>query len=164
MTATLHPCPGCGSILPSTGIPHCDRFHASGECYTLYTSLMGYTLSLGDPEFVHQYAVDAYAAQHPGPPGKPISTVFALIGLYLALERGYTGRQVQLVHMQIAKQVWTHLPRPASPGELTVQHMLDTPESARLTQLRSWMQSVWLSWNAQHSWVREQAEPYLIFS
>lgn len=164
MSHTLHPCPGCGTLLPVTGISPCDRFHASGECYNLYISLMGYTMSLGDAEFAHQYAVDAYAAQHPGPPGKPISTVFALIGLYLALERGYTGRQVQLVHMQIARQPWPYLPPPATPGNITVAHLLDTPEADRPAKLRSWMQSVWSSWAEQQAWIREQAQPYLLFS
>ncbi len=31
-------------------------------------------------------------------------TVFALVDLYLACERGYTGRQVQLAHMALARR------------------------------------------------------------
>src|SRR5579871_2649405 len=39
-----------------------------------------YTLQLGDPEFIHQHVVDAYAVQHAGPQSKPIAIVFGLIG------------------------------------------------------------------------------------
>jgi hypothetical protein len=39
--------------------------------------------------------VDAYAAQHATPASKPITTAFALIGLFLFAERGFTGKQVQ---------------------------------------------------------------------
>ena len=61
-----------------------------------------------DPEFIHQYAVDASAAQTATAASKPITVAFALIGLYLHLEKGYTGRQVQLAHMQMAatRKTW----------------------------------------------------------
>ena len=52
-------------------------------------------LSHGDAFFIHQVAVDAYAAQHAGPASKTITIAFALIGLCLLLERGYTGKAVQ---------------------------------------------------------------------
>jgi hypothetical protein len=56
-----------------------------------------------------------YAAQHPGPPAKPISVWFALVGLHLALVQGRTGRQVQRAHMQLGrhKQAWPPLRPPA---------------------------------------------------
>lgn len=56
-------------------------------------------LSHGDAFFIHQVAVDAYAAQHAGPASKTITIAFALIGLCLLLERGYTGKAVQRAHM-----------------------------------------------------------------
>ena len=54
-----------------------------------------YTLAHPDPEFIHQYIMDAYAAQHADEHSKPISIAFALAGLYLHLERGYSGWQVR---------------------------------------------------------------------
>ena len=69
--------------------------NASAECQRLCHELSLYTLSHGDAFFIHQVAVDAYAAQHAGPASKPITVAFALIGLCLLLERGHTGRAVQ---------------------------------------------------------------------
>src|SRR6266568_4006198 len=98
-------CPGCGLDLPpSVEIPIDDGFNASAECRQLYAELSAYTLSLQDPEFIHQLACDAYAAQHGKTPMKPIQFTFALAGLYLMFEHNYTGRQVQRAHMLLAKQ------------------------------------------------------------
>ena len=55
--------------------------------------LYAYTLLRDRSEFIHQHAVDAYAAQHIGKETKPIVLAAALIGLYLFTERGYTGRR-----------------------------------------------------------------------
>jgi hypothetical protein len=44
---------------------------------------MAWTMSLRDSAFVHQYVVDAWAAQHAENGSKPIGVAFALIGLYL---------------------------------------------------------------------------------
>lgn len=89
---------------------------------------------------------------------RPISTVFGLIGLHLALEKGYTGRQVQLAHMKIAKRRkdWPRL-EPSSPGaELTVVSVLQaTTDAEKERMLMSWAASVWKSWEHQHAWIRE---------
>lgn len=42
-----------------------------------------YTLAHRDPAFLHQHVVDAFAAQHADDSTKPITLVFALVGLYL---------------------------------------------------------------------------------
>jgi hypothetical protein len=72
-----------------------------------------YHLSSNDPTFIHQVAVDTYGAQHAGGALRNITTAYALIGLYLAVERGYTGRQVQRAHMSLAKNrsAWPRLSR-----------------------------------------------------
>lgn len=59
-----------------------------------FNELSYYTLSHGDPAFIHQYIVDAYAAQHADEKSKPITVAFALIGLYLHIEKHYSGKQV----------------------------------------------------------------------
>src|SRR3954453_23804420 len=63
-----------------------------------------YTLAHGALTFIHQHVVDAFAAQDADGDDKPIRLTFALVGLYLHVERGYTGRQVQLAHMALARQ------------------------------------------------------------
>jgi hypothetical protein len=47
------------------------------ECYAAYEELSAYNLLRARFDFLHQEAVDAYAAQHPGPPAKPIRIWFA---------------------------------------------------------------------------------------
>jgi hypothetical protein len=105
-------CPGCGLDLPGQG-GLSDRFNASEECWRLYGELSAYTLTRAGSGFIHQHAVDSYGAQHAGGASSNIGTAFSLIGLYLALEKGYTGRQVQLAHMQLArlKKPWPSLIR-----------------------------------------------------
>ena len=151
-------CPGCGLVLPARGFPSPDRFNASGECWQLFSDLSTYTVAKQDPGFLHQHAVDAYESQHAGGRARNITVVFGLIGLYLALERGFTGRQVQLAHMQIAKarKTWPRMDPPARPAPVTVRDVLNAPEGPqRDVILRRWMISVSESWADQQQWVRK---------
>lgn len=133
-------------------------FNATGECLKEYFELTCWTLVRQDPRFIHQHAVDAYAAQHAGWQMHPITAVFALIGLYLTVEKGYTGRQVQLAHMMIGKRDWPRLEPPEYPGKLTVMDVLDTEREEMLMQ---WTSSVWQSWEHRHVWVREMTKRVL---
>ena len=145
-------CPGCGVSIPSMKMPSDSRFNASGECWALYMELSAYTLGLADPSFPHQYVVDAFAGQHAGPSVKPINTLFALIGLYLAAEKGFTGRQVQRVHMLLAQRhrVWPRLTPPPVPGAICVRDVLQFEEAGeRMTAIKNWDKSVWASWSAE---------------
>jgi hypothetical protein len=150
-------CPGCGLVLPSrhTDPPRCCN--ASGECLQTYSNLLCYTVSKQDLEFIHQHAVDAYAAQHAGGTTRNITVAFGLIGLYLALEKGYTGKQVQREHMRIARvrKNWPCLEPPRTPASLTVMDVLNAvngPEKDAL--IRQWMAAVWESWADRQQWVR----------
>src|SRR5438874_13793261 len=100
----LSVCPGCGLALLSPDGAMDERYNATWACRELLGELTAYTLLLRDPGFIHQLAVDAYLAQHVGPHVKPIGISFALITLHLMFERGYTGKQVQHAHMQLAKR------------------------------------------------------------
>ena len=108
-------CPGCLLELPDRHFDPPGRFNASGECWQVFSDLSCYTVAKGDAVFIHQHAVDAYEAQHAGGKSRPITAVFGLVGLYLALEKGYTGKEVQRTHMRIAKiqKDWPYLARPA---------------------------------------------------
>jgi hypothetical protein len=129
----------------------------AAACLGLYHQLSARTLSDRDPTFPHQLAVDAYAAQHAGPESKPITTAFALIGLYLVCERGFTGRQAQLVHMFLGRrrQAWPRFQPPQDPGAVTVADALAAADDARNEALRGWAASVWAAWSAHHDRVAE---------
>src|SRR5947209_11915859 len=101
-------CPGCGLPLPSQDLEPDAKLNASGECRAVAYELTYYTLGHGDPRFIHQHLVDAYGAQHVRASKSNIGAAFALAGIYLAMERGFTGRQVQQMHIVMARppRVW----------------------------------------------------------
>ena len=162
MSASI--CPGCGLSTELRGLPLDEKYHASGECRALYDELSAFTFSLRDKEFIHQLGVDAYAAQHCGPKMKPITITFALIGLFLTFERGYTGREAQLAHIELGKKrrAWPWFAPPAEKGELTlldvVPGLSDRNYKARLG---AWGDAVWQSWSREHGAISALAAKYL---
>jgi len=115
----------------------------------LYNQLAFYTLAHGDPAFIHQHVVDAFAAQHANETSKPISVVFALVGLYLHVEKNFTGRQVQLVHMQLARhrKHWFMPALPYDRGAIGIADVLAVaPGPARDAMIRRWCVSEWAAW------------------
>jgi hypothetical protein len=119
--------------------PEQEKFH----------ELCFYTLAHRDPKFIHQHVVDAFAAQRADPDDKPIKVAFALIGLYLHLEQGYSGRQVQLAHMRLAKhrKQWPAFTPPSQRGAVTVADVLVAPPGCeRDDAIERWCASVWEAW------------------
>lgn len=158
-------CPGCGLCLPDHRIDPTDRFNASGECWQQYSNLACTTVARQDTAFIHQHVVDAYAAQHAGGKTRNISVVFGLIGLYLALEIGYAGKQVQQAHMQIARvrKDWPRLEPPVNPAGVTVWDVLQAgTEGEKDAMIQKWMAAVWASWADRQEWVRDTTEEFLI--
>ena len=108
--------------------------------------LSAYTLNHGGPAFIHQHVVDAYAAQNANERTKPITITFALAGLYLHIEKNFTGREVQLAHMKMAKnkQPWPSFPLPADRGAITEREVLAAPAGAkRDAMIEAWAATVW---------------------
>lgn len=116
--------------------------------------LTAWTLSLRDREFIHQHVVDAWAAQHADASSRPIAVAFALVGLYLHLEKGYTGREVQRAHMQLGqpqgrgpgRKDWPEFQLPHARGRGTVRDVIAAPESERAAAIDRWCRSVWEAW------------------
>jgi len=130
----------------------------------LFDELCFYTMSLRDPFFLHQNAVDAFAAQHVEEDTKPIKTVFALIGLYLTLEKGFTGRQVQLAHMRLAKQRkhWPKIPPTSASTSITIANALKAePGPGREQAIRDWCEAVWQTWQSQRETIANLAQEEL---
>ncbi len=123
-----------------------------------YDELQCYTLELRDAPFIHQHVVDAWAAQHADAQGKPITLTFALVGLYLHLERGFTGRAVQLAHMAMArtKHDWPRFTLPPSRGPVTARDVMAAPAgAARDCAIDTWCASVWEAYAGSHRAVGE---------
>src|SRR5262245_54384032 len=128
-----------------------------------YHELCAYTLQLGDPAFIHQHVVDAYAAQHATEATKPIGVAFSLAGLYLHVERGLSGREVQRAHMQLARQkrTWPSFRLPDDRGAITVRDVMAVPEGAlRNEAIDRWCVSVWDAFAANRPAVIELLRPF----
>jgi hypothetical protein len=123
-----------------------------------YHELCCYTLARGDPEFVHQYVVDAFAAQHADEQTKPIKLTFALIGLYLHVEKKFSGRAVQRAHQLLAqkKRSWPSFPLPSDRGTVTVADVIAVPAGReRDAAIHDWCVSVWNAYRDSHRVVAE---------
>jgi hypothetical protein len=126
----------------------------------LLHKLMYYTLGLGDPAFIHQHVVDAFAVQNATVESKPIAVVFGLIGLYLHLERGFTGRQVQRAHMQLGtpRRTWSMPELPEHRGAIRIGDVLASPPGeGRDIMIDVWCNSVWEACEGLHSQIAETA-------
>lgn len=156
--------PGCGlEILTSINTFDKD-FNASYVCRNLMFDLSYYTLSLHDDYFIHQLAVDAYAAQHIGIHTKSITITFALIGLFLFNERKYTGKQVQQAHIFLAHKTKTRphfLMHNNHTSWITVQEVLRCDDEAKPEMIKKWSQSVWKEWKFESEKVTTLIDKYL---
>lgn len=126
----------------------------------LYHELLYYTLAHPDPSFIHQHVVDAYAAQHAKETTKPIGIVFSLIGLYLYVEKGFTGRQVQKAHMQLAnrRKHWLRPDLPQKRAAIEISHVVAAaPGQERDAMIRKWCVSVWEIWKGSRDQIVELA-------
>jgi hypothetical protein len=77
---------------------------------------------------------------------------FALVGLYLHLEKGFNGREVQRAHMQLAqprgrgpaRKNWPRFEVPKRPANLRVRDVISSPD--RVRAIDDWCRSVWEAW------------------
>ena len=125
-----------------------------------YDQICYYTLSLQDEDFIHQHVVDAFAAQTATDTDKPIRLFFSLIGLFLHIDKGFSGRQVQKAHMQIARgeRDWPSFELPEDRGRITaVDVACASPGVERDQMIERWCRSVW----EQYSHTRPILESFL---
>ncbi|HWP45859.1 MAG TPA: DUF5946 family protein [Candidatus Limnocylindrales bacterium] len=128
-----------------------------------YHELQCYTLAHGDPAFIHQHVVDAWTAQQANEQTKPIALTFALVGLYLHIEKGFSGRQVQRVHMALArsKRNWPSFALPRERGSITVRQVMATPAGpGRDKAIEAWCVSVWDAFRGSHEEVVDLLRQY----
>ena len=138
---------------------------ASAADEDAYNQLCGYTLARGDAAFIHQHVVDAFAAQRADDQSKPIGLTFALVGLYLHVEKQLSGRQVQRAHMQLArrKRPWPAIPLPRGRGSMTAVDVLSAaagPE--RDGAIDAWCASVWAAYGDSRATIIDLLRQYQI--
>jgi Family of unknown function (DUF5946) len=109
-----------------------------------------YVYTMGRPGFILQHVVDAFAVQTANDESSPIGVVFGLVGLYLHVEKQFSGRQVQRVHMEFGrrKREWPNADLPVDRGSMTVTDVLAAsagPE--RDMAINNWCRSVWTAFS-----------------
>ena len=115
-----------------------------------------YVYTMGRPRFILQHVVDAFAAQTADEDSKPIGVVFALVGLYLHVEKQFDGRQVQRVHMRLGrrKRDWPIVNFPGNRGRMTASDVLAAPAGAeRDKAIDDWCQCVWAAFSGNRPMV-----------
>jgi hypothetical protein len=110
-----------------------------------------YVYTMGRPGFILQHVVDAYGAQTASSDSKPIRIVFALVGLYLHVERHFSGRQVQKVHTALGrrKRAWPIVDLPNDRGAVTVADVLAASAGLQRDKaIDAWCECVWNAFRA----------------
>jgi hypothetical protein len=108
---------------------------------------------------VHRLVVDAYAAQHPGEPGRRAenSVALHLAALCMVLERELDPDYVHraLAGMAERERPFGWLDPPDSRGTVTVQEVLDAAcGEERDARIRDWALDVWRAWKPHHEAIR----------
>ena len=123
-----------------------------------YDALYVYTIERRGPSFILQHVVDAFMAQTAHDQSKPIGLTFALVGLYLHVEKQYSGGQVQRAHTQLARQKmkWPIFPLPRDRGSMTAGDVLAVPAGPdRDLAIDTWCRSVWAAFYESHQTIGE---------
>ena len=105
-----------------------------------------YVYAMGRPGFIMQHVSDAFVVQTGTAATKTIVVVFGLAGLYLYVEKQFSGKQVQEAHRDLAreKRDWPKLHLPDDRGSMTAADVLAAnagPERDRA--IEEWCKAVW---------------------
>jgi hypothetical protein len=163
--AALSICPGCRASLPASDWPVDKRRNASAACWERYTAVLAneaeHLPALGR---LHQLTVDTYAAQHAGPQVPAISVPFALIGLLLALENGWSGVAVRAAHGYLAERggAWPVFEAPGARSAMTAADVAAARNPKQHAALvERWAAVTWDAWRSEHPKVRAWAAEVL---
>ena len=114
------------------------------KTWNAYDELYAYAMER--PGFILQHVADAFAVQSADAETKPIGVVFGLAGLYLRVEKQFTGREVQKAHATLAqrKREWPKLKLPRERGAVTVAKVMAAEAGVdRDRAIDDWCKSVW---------------------
>lgn len=129
-----------------------------------YNQLAFYTLSHKGKDFIHQHLVDAYTIQTANEHTKPIAIIYALAGIYIHVEKNYTGKEVQQAHLIMSKKskIFPTITLPKNRGTITISDIIkiDNPEEKDIA-IHKWCESVWQAFSTQHEIIIEITESLL---
>lgn len=105
-----------------------------------------YVYAMGRPGFILQHVADACVVQSASADTKPIAIVFGLMGLYLYVEKQFSGREVQNAHRNLARKKWEcpQVRLPDDRGSITARDVLKADAGPdRDRAIEEWCKSVW---------------------
>jgi len=105
---------------------------------------------MGRRKFILQHVVDAQQAQTATQDNKPMGIVFSLVGLYLHVEKGFTGVEVQKAHQKLGRQKrqWPTIPLPQQRGSITASDVMVAPAGPeRDATIDRWCETVWKAYS-----------------
>ena len=105
-----------------------------------------YVYSMSRPRFILQHVVDAFVVQTANDESELIGVIFGLVGLYLHVERQFSGSEVQRVHMELGreKREWPSVELTGCLGRMTVLDVLNVSDGPqRDLAIDEWCRSVW---------------------
>jgi hypothetical protein len=124
-----------------------------------------YLYTMNRPGFILQHVVDTFSVQAADRNGKPISIVFGLVGLYLRVEKQFSGHQVQEAHMKLGrkKREWPSIDFPEDRGSMTVVDVLAVPAGPeRDIAIDNWCRSVRASFEHNRRTIMALLQEYQI--
>ena len=125
-----------------------------------------YVYTMGRANFILQHVVDAQIAQNAPAANPPhIGVVFSLVGLYLHVEKGFTGVQVQNAHRALGKvkRSWPDVVWPPERGAMTAADVMAMREGpARDAAIDEWCRQVWAAFSANRDTMASLANEYLL--
>jgi hypothetical protein len=150
-------CLGCGLVLPDADRPQTERLNASAACQVVHDRVAAFEADHLPLARFRQLRVDAYGAQHAGPPTPAIRVAYGLVGLHLALDRGVSGTGVRSAHALMGRPGpdWPRFAA-APRAEATVLDVAaagaDSGSSLGHAEgVLRWAVSVWRAWSTAHA-------------
>lgn len=160
----VHPtvrCPGCRAQVPDVTGPTHAYIGAAPGCWEAYTVLLGSWYTAAPARHGAPLAVDVYAVQHPGVPGRRSSQSVALhlTALCAVLERGLEPPRVTPLLQRMAsvlpRPIYPWLAPPDDPGAVTVLDVVAAPDPAAAgAVVWQWAHGVWDAWAEHHDRAR----------
>ena len=159
--APAEPCPGCGRAYPPLAGPTHAYIGASAACWARYGELLA--LEYGDPALMrwHRLTVDAYAAQHPGVPGRRSaqSVHVHLAALHLWLEKGVEPAAITRALKTMADgRTYAWLEPPSLATAVGLSEVIAAAAGlAYGDTVAAWAEAVWHAWAPHHAAIRAEA-------
>jgi len=129
-----------------------------------HEGLTYYVIDTGNVGFRLQHVVDGAAAETATAATKPITIVFALLGLYLYVEKGWSGAAIQKAHTHLArrKRAWPTILLPADRGAIRMTTVMDARAGEeRDRMIERWCESIWQAYRGSHDQIRALAHEEL---